>query len=670
MLELSKNYRDLFSDSRYFVVTGGRGSGKSFSINSFLLALTYEVGHVILFTRYTLTSAHVSIIPEFIEKIDIIDRHQDFHITKDEIINIRTGSKILFKGIKTSSGTQTANLKSLAGVTTWILDEAEELTDEDTFDKIDYSIRHKDKQNRVILVLNPATKEHFIYQKFFEAKGVEAGSNTIKGDTTYIHTTYLDNVDNLSESFLNQIETIKDRRPDKYKHTILGGWLDKAEGVIFTNWKIGQFNNDNGSIFGQDYGFSNDPSTLVETSIDKSRKIIYIRLHIYQAGLTTSQLAQLNRQFAGRDLIVADNAEPRLIAELKSQGLNIVPTIKGADSVKYGISLLQDYDLIIDENSVDLIKELNNYCWLERKSETPIDKYNHCFIGDTLITTINGDVKIKDIKVGDYVLTSNGYQKVLKTFNNGVKQVNKYSMQFDTFSVSLCSTKEHKIKTDKEWKKISQLQKENILYQYKYSTERNISFIMVKDILVEVQKDYIQKFGNIIKVKYQKDIMYTMLTVIHKIIIFKILILLMQIYILGTKVKKGLKTILNGLNNFMQKVLRKQKNGISQKKVGNGTENMVKNAGLIEKKLKKIVQYVEKNTKHHVQKEANFVIKTAKLKHLEQGESYKAEVFDIMVENNHEYFANGILVHNCIDALRYAVSYQLANPNKGNYSIY
>jgi len=179
LLILSKKYNGLFSDSRYFVVTGGRGSGKSFSITTFLLTLTYETGHVILFTRYTLTSAHVSIIPEFIEKIDLINRHSDFHITKDEIINVRTGSKILFKGIKTSSGQQTANLKSLSGVTTWVLDEAEELTDEETFDKIDYSIRHKDKQNRVILVLNPATKEHFIYQKFFENKGVEGGTATI-----------------------------------------------------------------------------------------------------------------------------------------------------------------------------------------------------------------------------------------------------------------------------------------------------------------------------------------------------------------------------------------------------------------------------------------------------------------------------------------------------------
>ena len=109
MIKINRKYNELGSDSRYFIVSGGRGSGKSYSVNSFLLLLTYEVGHVILFTRYTLTSAHVSIIPEFIDKIETADLSQDFHITKDEIINLKTGSKILFKGIKTSSGTQTAN---------------------------------------------------------------------------------------------------------------------------------------------------------------------------------------------------------------------------------------------------------------------------------------------------------------------------------------------------------------------------------------------------------------------------------------------------------------------------------------------------------------------------------------------------------------------------------
>ena len=377
-LELNSKYLPLFNnDNRYYIVTGGRGSGKSYTINMFLLALTYEVGHTILFTRYTLTSAHVSIIPEFLEKIEQLENHQDFYITKDEIVNLKTGSKIIFKGIKTSSGTQTASLKSLAGISCWVLDEAEELVDEDIFDKIDLSIRAKNKQNRVILVLNPATKEHFIYQKFFESKGVEAGSNLTKGDTTYIHTTYLDNIENLSQSFLDQVEDTKKRRPEKYKHAILGGWLNKAEGVIFTNWTVGQFPNTNDTVFGQDFGFSQDPTTLIETHIDTTKKIIYAKLHVYKAGLTTSEIAQLNYKFAQDRLIVADSAEPRLIAELKAKKLNIVPTIKGADSVKYGISLIQDYDMIIDENSIDLIKELNNYCWLEKKSETPIDKFNH-----------------------------------------------------------------------------------------------------------------------------------------------------------------------------------------------------------------------------------------------------------------------------------------------------
>jgi phage terminase large subunit len=304
MIEIHKKYSPITeSDSRYFIVTGGRGSGKSFTLTLLLVLLTYEAGHVILFTRYTLTSAYVSIIPEFIEKLELLNIFGDFHITKDEIVNKRTGSKIIFKGIKTSSGDQTANLKSLQGVTTFVLDEAEELTNEDTFDKIDLSVRNMLKQNRVILILNPTTKEHWIYNRFFESKGVQEGSNVTKGNITYIHTTYEDNKENLSESFLQQIETIKQRRPNKYNHQILGGWLNKAEGVIFTNWKIGEFKEVGVPVYGQDYGFASDENTLVKTSIDTANKIIYI------------------------------------------------------------------------------IKELNNYSWLEKKSNTPIDKFNHIIDG-------------------------------------------------------------------------------------------------------------------------------------------------------------------------------------------------------------------------------------------------------------------------------------------------
>ena len=378
MIEINKKYAPIAeSNGRYFIVTGGRGSGKSFSINLLLVLLTYEAGHTILFTRYTLSSTYISIIPEFIEKLELLKIFDDFYITKDEIKNKRSGSKIIFKGIKTSSGDQTANLKSLQGVTTFVLDEAEELTSEDTFDKIDLSVRQQGKHNRVILILNPTTKEHWIYKRFFEEKGVQEGTNETKDNITYIHTTYLDNLENLSDSYLNQIEEIKKRRPEKFKHQLMGAFLNKSEGVIFTNWSIGKFKKVGVSVYGQDYGFSNDPSTLVETNIDTSNKIIYLRECFYLPKLTTSEIARLNTQHAIDNLIVGDSAEVRLLSELKSKGCNIIPSIKGVGSIIYGISLLQDYDLIVDEQSINLIKELNNYSWLEKKSNTPIDKYNH-----------------------------------------------------------------------------------------------------------------------------------------------------------------------------------------------------------------------------------------------------------------------------------------------------
>lgn len=376
MFQINEKFKPLFlDDSRYFVLTGGRGSMKSFSVTTFLLLLTYEKEQTILFTRYTLTSADISIIPEFIEKIELANLENDFAITKNEIINLKTGSKILFKGIKTSSGTQTASLKSISGVTTWVLDEAEELTDEETFDKIDFSIRHKSKQNRVILILNPTTKEHFIYKKFFEERGVNAGSNLQKEDTTYIHTTYLDGKEFLNESFLRQAEETRLKNPRKYEHVLLGGWLEKAEGVIFTNWKIGEFVENDYVGFGQDFGFSIDPTTLVKVSIDKKNKRIYAKEFLYKAGLTTSQIAEENKRYCQNKLIIADSAEPRLIAELKMSGCNIKPIEK--PKITDSIALLQDYELIIDADSTNLIKELNNYSWHDKKSEVPIDDFNH-----------------------------------------------------------------------------------------------------------------------------------------------------------------------------------------------------------------------------------------------------------------------------------------------------
>jgi phage terminase large subunit len=372
----SKAWDLLGSKSRYFVITGGRGSGKSFEVGRFVTLLSFEQGHKILFTRQTMTSAHLSIIPEFKEKIELLKLEDLFSISKSEIKNKQSNSEIFFKGLKTSSGDQTANLKSLQGVTTWILDEAEELTDEDTFDKINLSIRSNEKQNRVILILNPATKEHWIYKKFFEQEGIKEGYNGTKGNTTYIHTTYEDNIKNLGVSFLQEVEKIKINNPSKYEHVILGGWLDKADGVVFTNWEFGAFNpNYLQTSFGMDFGFSIDPDALAEVAIDLKNKILYVKEHIYQRGLKTHELSKMLIEKTKGGLIIADSAEPRLIDDLRFQKVNIQAVKKG--TIESGIVRMQDFKIIVEPNSTNIAKELNNYCYLNKGSRLYVDNWNH-----------------------------------------------------------------------------------------------------------------------------------------------------------------------------------------------------------------------------------------------------------------------------------------------------
>lgn len=371
---------NLNNDSRYYIVTGGRGSGKSFEVGRFACILSFMGEQKILFTRQTMTSAHLSIIPEFQEKIDLLEISDLFDVTRSEIINRQSGSQIIFKGLKTSSGDQTANLKSLQGVSTWILDEAEELTSEETFDKINLSLRQKGVHNRIILILNPSTKEHWIYKRFFESKGVEAGFVGQKGDTTYIHSTYSDNLENLDISFLNEVERIKTTNPRKYEHIVLGGWIDRAEGVVFDNWSFGKFNPDGlQTSCGMDFGFSIDPDTLTEVAIDKAKMKLYAKQHIYQKGLKSQDLATLVKAKVGNSLIIADSSEPRLIADLSYLGVNVKAVKKG--TIESGITRMQDFEIIVDPDSQEIAKELNNYVYADKTSKLYVDSYNHAIDG-------------------------------------------------------------------------------------------------------------------------------------------------------------------------------------------------------------------------------------------------------------------------------------------------
>jgi phage terminase large subunit len=295
----------------------------------------------------------------------------------NEIINIQTGSRIIFKGIKTGSSQQTANLKSIANLNIIVIDEAEEIPSEEIFDKIDLSARRNDKANKVILVFNPMSKAHWIYERFFEKSGVQPGNCFSSEDTNYIHTTYLDNKKHLSPSIIKQIEKIKDTNIDKYNHIILGAFLDVAEGVIFNNWSIGEFI-DIDYLYGMDFGFKDDPTTLIKVGIDKKNEKIYLEEVLYTKGKIGTEIYNMTHDIVDNKEIIGDQAEGRLIEELKRKGLNIKECTKGAGSIKEGIKLMQEYELVVSPSSTNLIKELNNYVWSDRRSESPVDMYNHC----------------------------------------------------------------------------------------------------------------------------------------------------------------------------------------------------------------------------------------------------------------------------------------------------
>jgi len=201
-----------------------------------------------------MVSAHLSIIPQFVELLEIMGLENDFTINKTDITNKHTGNKIYFRGMKSGSGNQTANLKSLTGITCMVLEEAEELYDYEAFEKIDLSVRSKIYQNRVILLLNPGSKQHPVYHEWFE------GDNANRDDTTYIHTTYFDNIENLSPSIIEKFERIKLLDYEKYERVCLGkfGSLDSKR--YYRNYKTEEH------ISTWEY----DPNLTLYVSVDKN----------------------------------------------------------------------------------------------------------------------------------------------------------------------------------------------------------------------------------------------------------------------------------------------------------------------------------------------------------------------------------------------------------------
>jgi phage terminase large subunit len=376
-------------DKRYIILTGGRGSLKSTHVHYFIHDLTYEKGHGILFTRYYMTSAENSIIPEFKTILERMGTLSDFDIRKTKITNKITGSFILFSGIKTPSGDQTATLKSIAGITTWVMEEGEDFpNDEKKFDDINKSIRTASKQNRIIWIQNPSTRHHLIYQMFF--KDAQYKKNYHGFDVTmsnhhevlHIHTTYHIAVKYLNKTILNEYErdrkkalNLENKYKSRYYQRYIGGWRDKAEGVIFENWIEGDFDFLLPYCVGLDYGMT-DPTAVVRVSVDKYNKKIYVQELIYQTDLSNESLLKLlESKTEINELIVTDHNEKRTNKYLSQHGINVKKAKK--NKIAQDIRELQDYTIVVTPDSKNIKIELNEYAWNDKKADLPIDDWNH-----------------------------------------------------------------------------------------------------------------------------------------------------------------------------------------------------------------------------------------------------------------------------------------------------
>ena len=404
MIKVQPVYNPLYENEDKFIilVTGGRGSAKSFNVSTFLERLSFEKGHLILFSRYTMTSAELSVIPEFNEKIELDNTEQYFSVNKNEIVNNYSGSEILFRGIKTSSGKQTAKLKSIQGLTTFVCDEAEEWVDEKDFDKIVLSIRKKGVQLRVIIVMNPPDVNHFIYQKYIknthkvvEIDGVDIQIST-HPNVLHIHTTYLDNLDNLNDTFLDEIKDIRDKsirqckKPDgsidkhkfnnsKYAHIVIGRFAEMAEGVIFTSYEIVPEIPDwmQKRGVGVDFGFTIDPTAIIDCGLYGND--LYLDELCYKTRMGTGDIIKELKKQPNR--VISESADPRLVNEIRNAGVRIKAVDKYPGSVKAGIDKMLELNLKITKRSYNLLEELRTYAWDKDKNENfinePVDANNH-----------------------------------------------------------------------------------------------------------------------------------------------------------------------------------------------------------------------------------------------------------------------------------------------------
>ncbi len=389
-LEFAKLYKPLFTTkARYIDLWGGRGRGGSFTATQYFLHLItqpeYFRGYLM---REIAGDVRESLWRDFkdrIEEADITDLF-DINETAMSAVYKPTGNQVLSKGFKKSSGNRTAKLKSLAGATHVVIEEAEEIAKSD-FSQLDDTLRTKKAENiQIIRIFNPPSKNHWIWGKYnltssSEIEGYYEAKPKKDPSLLSIFSTYYDNLQNIHESSVKSWEAYKESDPEYY-YTIIQGLISEGvRGRIYKHFEpIKEMPNLYGKFYGLDWGW-NDPVAVVECEIHG--KNLYIRELIYEQGLTNEDLSKKLEALgvSKHAPIYADSAEPKDIIDMKRLRWNVIPAQKGADSVRNGIKYVKEHSVFVTENSLNLWKESEDYKWrldqYKVPTNEPEDKHNH-----------------------------------------------------------------------------------------------------------------------------------------------------------------------------------------------------------------------------------------------------------------------------------------------------
>ena len=352
-----KNFR---AGSKIVVNQGGSRSGKTYSILQLLILVKAfeQKNQVFSIVRKSMPALRATAMRDFFDILRSHDLYDQQNHNKTE--NTYVLNENLFEFMSLDQPQKKRGAKR----TFLFLNEANELSLEDW---IQLSMR---TEKQIFIDYNPSMDEHWIYETVIPRE-----------DCTYIHSTYLDNIQFLPEEVVREIENLK--AIDKNYWRIYGmGEIGQIKGLVLTNWEpVDAFPEDCQWIsYGMDFGFTNDPTVIVKVGMEGGE--IWVDELLYSRGLTNQDIvtAMTKLTISKGDDIIADN-QPQSIYEIRKEGFNIRPTFKGANSIITGIDILKRFKINVTKRSVNLIRELKNYKWKEdamgNSMNQPVDKFNH-----------------------------------------------------------------------------------------------------------------------------------------------------------------------------------------------------------------------------------------------------------------------------------------------------